>query len=258
MNNKGTIFVISSILLDCFIGFVIVGLIISISAKSDKIAEVQAQNSSLIATNTFLSDSIAEKDNEYARLEEKYREKIQECNDEYEKSCALWEQAQEYRYELYELYDKISELESKEENEDVIQDSLSSEVSDESIFVNNAYNLTISNEDFIYLCRCVESETHNRPVKNKANVVSVVLNRVKTGWGSTVKDVITAKNQFAYKRSIEDITTDTVEAIISVLKWGDTTNGALYFHSSKYPVGYFKKYNADYMFTDEVGHSFYK
>lgn len=257
--NKGIFFAIGSLLLDCFVVFIVVAMILSLSAKSDKIAELQAQNNALMVENFTLTNTIDGKDSAYASLEEKYKTLIEESKEDYDTIRGLWEQAQEYRYEMYELKDKLEELEAeKAENENVIQDSLSSEVSNASIFIDNAYGIEISNEDFVYLCRCVESETHNRPVKNKANVVSVVLNRVKTGWGSTVKDVITAKNQFAYKRPIDDVTVDTVEAIITVLKWGDTTGGALYFHSSKYPVGYFAKYNAEYMFTDEVGHSFYK
>ena len=262
MNNKSTIFVIGSILLDCFVGFMVVGLILSNSAKSDKIAELHAQNSSLLVTNSYLSDSITEKDNAYARLEEKYREKIQECNDEYEKNCALWRDSQEYIYTIYELEDKVVELENElsesTTSNEVICESLSEGTANGSIFMRNAYNIELSNEDFRYLCRCVETETHGCPVENKMNVASVILNRATTGWGKSVKDVITSPNQFAYKRTMNEVSLSTIDAILLVLQYGDTTEGALYFHSSKYPVGYFSKYNAEYMFTDEVGHSFYK
>lgn len=55
---------------------------------------------------------------------------------------------------------------------------------------------TPSLDDRDYLIRTVIGEAGNQDARGKQAVASVVLNRVKSGWGSSVKDVVTAKNQF--------------------------------------------------------------
>lgn len=110
-------------------------------------------------------------------------------------------------------------------------------------------------EDEIELiCRVVETECYDADFDSKCNVASVVFNRFESEkFDGTFTQIITAKNQFAYGR--RNISEDTMLAVMYVFEFGDTTNGALYFHSNPKT----DKFNgSDYIFTDSVGHCFYK
>jgi len=118
---------------------------------------------------------------------------------------------------------------------------------------NNVYN-DFSVEDVQFLCQVVETETYQQDFDSKVNIANVVFNRLDDGrFGDTIKDIVTAENQFAYYR--ESIATDTLIAVMYAYEMADTTDGALYFHSNKKT----NKFNgANYLFTDEAGHHFYK
>lgn len=154
-----------------------------------------------------------------------------------ELSTNLWHQVQEDNILIANLEESVKLSESN------------------PLYTQNSYGIPLTEEDFMYLCRMAETETHNAPLLSKMNVVSVALNRVKQGWGETVTEVITSPHQFVYDR--EEIEDTTRAAVLMVLVYGDTVQEAVYFHSQKYEIGYFEKYNASYLFTDEVGHSFY-
>lgn len=112
-----------------------------------------------------------------------------------------------------------------------------------------------SAEDIKYMLKCIETETYQQNFIPKVNVASVILNRVESErFPSKPIDVVTSPKQFAYFR--ENVADDTILALEYAYMMGDTTDGALFFHSFKTAKPTFS--NANYMFTDEAGHHFYK
>lgn len=106
----------------------------------------------------------------------------------------------------------------------------------------------------IYLMeRCIETETYGSNFEAKCNVASVILNRLRSPLFPNVVDKVIVPGQFAFGR--KDITEDTILALEYAFMVGDTTNGALFFHSNK-KTNTFN--GAEYLFTDNVGHHFYK
>lgn len=112
-------------------------------------------------------------------------------------------------------------------------------------------------EDIEYLQRCVETETHGcQNFIDKVNVVNVIFNRAKDDsekFPDTLKGVITAPGQFAYgKVQIDPLTIAACEyAYIA----GDTTNGALWFHSGSKTERFS---GGEYLFSDDTGHHYYR
>ncbi len=97
----------------------------------------------------------------------------------------------------------------------------------------------------------------------KANVCSVILNRVKDetgGFPDTITGVVTQSSQFStysnkrYKRI--EISITTLMACDYVYQFGDTTDGALWFDSTK--GNSWADRNKEFLFCDNVGHNFYK
>jgi len=114
-----------------------------------------------------------------------------------------------------------------------------------------------SEEDIRYFQRCVETETHGCQIfLDKVHVADVILNRVKDDsdrFPYTIKEVVTAPGQFAYgKTAIDPL---TVAACEYAFNNADTVNGAFYFHSGKKTETF---NGATYLFTDEIGHHFYR
>lgn len=110
-------------------------------------------------------------------------------------------------------------------------------------------------EDIRYMLKCIETETYQQSFISKVNVASVILNRVNSElFPSKPIDVVTSPKQFAYFR--ENIAEDTVLALEYAYMIEDTTDGALFFHSFETAPPTFS--NANYIFTDEAGHHFYK
>ena len=112
-----------------------------------------------------------------------------------------------------------------------------------------------SAEDIKYLERCVETETFGGTFLSKVNVANVIMNRAMDDerFPSTLKDVVTADGQFKYSKSTIDPL--TIAACEYAAINADTTQGALYFHSGQKTETF---NGATYLFTDEVGHHFYK
>lgn len=105
------------------------------------------------------------------------------------------------------------------------------------------------------ICRTVETECYQADFDSKCNVASVILNRIKQEetFGDTIEDVITKRNQFAYGRV--NISEDTILAVEYAFMIGDTTNGCIAFHSNSKS----ETFNGwSYVFTDKVGHHFYR
>lgn len=109
-------------------------------------------------------------------------------------------------------------------------------------------------EEIYLMCRVIETECYDQDFMSKANIASVLLNRIHSGeFGNTVEEVITRPNQFVYGR--KKITESTILALEYSFEINDTTNGALYFHSGNKK----EKFNgANFIFQDSSGHCFYK
>ena len=102
--------------------------------------------------------------------------------------------------------------------------------------------------------RTVETECYDADFISKCNVASVIFNRFESGeFGDTIGEVITSPNQFAYGR--ECITKSTILSVMYVYEMGDTTDGCVAFRSDQCPI---KWRNWEYVFTDDVGHNFYR
>ena len=113
--------------------------------------------------------------------------------------------------------------------------------------------IPISDYDFNLLCQVVECETHGGDMESKSHIVNVIRNRLsRPEWGSTYSSVILEPYQFG-RRS--DITQDTIDAVNYALSNPDNTYGSIAFHSGGYSNTFF---GYGYVFTDAVGHHFYR
>lgn len=122
----------------------------------------------------------------------------------------------------------------------------------------NIYDYFDENEiDLLF--KVVEAEATAGGFDEKANIASVIFNRLDhEKFGDTLNEIL-IPSQFsplldgrAYK---VEITEDTILACEYAFMIDDTTDGALYFEAkgSNVHAAY-----AEYMFTDQIGHSFYK
>lgn len=113
----------------------------------------------------------------------------------------------------------------------------------------------LTDEEIYLIQRTVETECYDQDFMSKCNVASVVMNRIEIGgeFGSTIKEVITKENQFAYWR--KDITESTILAVEYAYQIEDTTDGCIAFRSDDAPDEW---YGWEYTFTDQCDHHFYK
>ena len=111
-------------------------------------------------------------------------------------------------------------------------------------------------QDILYMQKCVETETYQQAFGSKCNVANVILNRVNhpTKFADTPYEVVTSAHQFVYGR--DNITETSILAVEYAFMMEDTTQGALFFHSFEDARPTFC--GANYIFTDEGGHHFYK
>lgn len=98
----------------------------------------------------------------------------------------------------------------------------------------------------------VECEVHGGDKESKMHVAHVIRNRVWSDlFPNNYYDVCTAPYQFGMRSDVEQSTIDAVNEAMSI---GDTTYGALFFHSMDWMAewgGY------SWKFTDNIGHHFY-
>lgn len=133
------------------------------------------------------------------------------------------------------------------------------ELKKEYLSYYNSYDMqktiyeTFSDSEINYMLRAIETECFEADFVSKTHVASVILNRISSDFFSDdpIK-VITTKNQFCYGR--KDISEETILALEFAFEIGDTSRGALFFHSNKKSKTFC---GADYIFTDEVGHHFF-
>ena len=163
------------------------------------------------------------------------------------------------KYDIYaiksqEVLDKQEELSSIEDNEEwfIAYKDLIEEYSEWVDPPETIYDYYT--EDEIYLMqRCIETETFEQDFDSKVNVASVILNRIESDEFANEVSEIIVKGQFAFGR--ENISEDTVLALEYAFMIGDTTDGALYFHSNPKTETF---NGAEFIFTDTAGHHFYK
>lgn len=112
------------------------------------------------------------------------------------------------------------------------------------------------------LFRIVETEVRGENnFDEKVNVANVIFNRIKhEDFPTNLIDILTEYPQFssytsgAYKNV--EITETTILACEYAFQFQDTTNGALWFDSTR--GNSWADRNREYIFTDSVGHSFYR
>lgn len=113
-------------------------------------------------------------------------------------------------------------------------------------------------EELDLFYRVIEAEvgSYYNDFNAKCNVASVIINRLE--WGS-LSGILNAE-QFETVRngSIHRVEPTSInrDAVLYVLKNGDTTGGAYFFDSTK--GNSWASENKEYIFTDGVGHDFYK
>ena len=159
-----------------------------------------------------------------------------------------------YEIKSQEVLDKQEELSSIEDNEEwfIAYKDLIEEYSEWVDPPETIYDYYT--EDEIYLMqRCIETETFEANFDSKVNVASVILNRIESNEFANEVSEIIVKGQFAFGR--ENISEDTVLALEYAFMIGDTTDGALYFHSNPKTETF---NGAEFIFTDTAGHHFYK
>lgn len=110
-------------------------------------------------------------------------------------------------------------------------------------------------EEINLICRVVETETYGADFLSKTHVASVIFNRMNSDkFPDDVTEIITAENQFCYDRT--NISLSTYYAVQYAYMIEDTAGGALFFNKSNCKS--WASSHRQYLFTDNVGHSFYR
>lgn len=111
-----------------------------------------------------------------------------------------------------------------------------------------------SKEDLALLYGVVQAEVGDEySFVEKVNVISVMFNRLNSGNYSSLREVLTAPNQFASVVKGKEIDEKTILACEYVFLFGDTTDGCMAFKMTKQN----KWYDWTYQFSDGC-HHFYK
>lgn len=133
--------------------------------------------------------------------------------------------------------------------------SLNEKYNDVSDYQTSIYSVYSAN-DLDLLFRVVQAEIGDGySFEQKANVASVIFNRVKDGrFGGSLRETLN-ENQFStisngaiYKVSVEE---KTILACEYAFMFGDTTGGALYFHSGQAKSSFSGR---SYMWSDGAHH----
>ena len=116
-----------------------------------------------------------------------------------------------------------------------------------------------SKKELNKLFKTVEAECTGGDFDSKCNVASVIFNRLEhEDFGNTLDKVI-IKSQFSPLKDGRyykvDVTEETMLACEYAFEIEDTTGGALYFDCAK---DSWASRNKKKIFTDEIGHTFYK
>lgn len=202
-------------------------------------------------------DKVAETIEPFKEVKDENAEYEIENNDEEVEHIVLETEPTKSIYEIKseEVLEKQKELDSITDNKErfLAYKALIAEYSEWVDPPETIYD--VYTEDEIYLMqRCIETETFEQSFDSKVNVANVILNRIEDGrFGNSANEIITSPKQFAFGR--KNISEDTKLALEYAYMFVDTTDGALYFHSLSYRP---KFSGANYIFTDDAGHHFYK
>lgn len=114
-------------------------------------------------------------------------------------------------------------------------------------------------EELNLLFRVVEAEATAGGFNEKANIASVIFNRLAHDeFGDTLNEIL-VKSQFSPLRDGRaykvEITEDTILACEYAFMIEDTTNGAIFFESKGSNI---HDSYAEFLFQDGIGHKFYK
>lgn len=117
-----------------------------------------------------------------------------------------------------------------------------------------------THEELSNLFSIVQIEAEEGGFIERANVASVIFNRLNTNHmgATTINDVLMRggfSSIYSPKFQTMEISEETILACQYAFMLEDTTNGCIYFESCE---GLAFDSFADYMFTDEIGHKFYK
>lgn len=209
---------------------------------SYKIHNIKQKNESLQNTNSILSSENEEMiitydnlNNDYCNLQREYNNLSQN----YDLIITKNEQLQKDCLSYIEPFKQTNPQDYLEQYKIITNESM--------------YNYYSENEIF-YMCKCIETETYQCDLESKINVANVIINRIKDNrFPNDAISVITDNNQFAYERS--NISESTKIALEYAILFEDTTGGSIGFRSDCSP----SSWNGwSYVFTDDVGHSFYK
>lgn len=102
--------------------------------------------------------------------------------------------------------------------------------------------ISYTDEEFDMLCYVLQGEVGDCSEQSKIAVANVIINRAKSGrFGSSIKDVLTAPNQFTaisgYYSGRNKPTQNTIECAKRALGGEDNSNGAVYYYAPKYCGG---------------------
>lgn len=114
-----------------------------------------------------------------------------------------------------------------------------------------------SEEDIQTVARVIESETKGAPFMSKVHVANVIFNRYQDStcnFPSDLSEIVTQDKQFA--RQAKSATEETIHAMEYAYILGDTTDGAMWFNVDG--IRSWAERNRERLFTDEVGHTFYR
>lgn len=159
---------------------------------------------------------------------------------------------------ISDMNEKISDIEAINDKKEwfILYKNIINEYSDIIDPPETIYDY-YSDEELNLLFRVVEAEATAGGFYEKANVASVIFNRINhESFGNTLSDIL-VKKQFS---CISDgrylkvnISEDTILACEYVFMIEDTTNGSIFFEAG----GNAHSAYADYVFTDAIGHNFY-
>lgn len=123
----------------------------------------------------------------------------------------------------------------------------------------------LTEEELEILHTIVEAEATGGTIEDKKNVTHVIINRMLSeSFPDDVESIVFQEKQFAPIRDGRyyevTVTEETVVAVEQALIEEDSTEGALFFClfdnvAKESTKGWFKTLN--YIFTDELGHSYY-
>lgn len=152
----------------------------------------------------------------------------------------------------YELFDELDTICDEDLEEWYLKYEKLANIYDKD---RDTVSVLFEEEEIRLMLQVIETETYQADFSQKVNVANVLLNRYQYYdffEYSTMKEIVTAPNQFQYFRT--EISEDTINALNFAFEIKDTTNGSIGFRSD-YKTETFNGW--EYEFYDGA-HWFYK